>query len=182
MSSFTIIHLLSFQSFLTRKPAIYFDRYLYRETIDFNLVKRIPIWKEWSLFCDTATIFTRSFPYVHTNCLQTLVTVVYMCAHIVPSIEIAKNFVRVYLLAFHVNYSDIFSHPLTSFPWKLGYIRKCVLRYMLTKKVVQRMRRRENSGWVQLSAFLKKPFGPRIIKDRRTRDNDGIAWISMSRR
>jgi len=62
--------------FLIRKSAIYVDRYLHRETIDFNLVKRIPIWKEWPLFRDTATIFTRSFPYVHTNCLQTLVTVV----------------------------------------------------------------------------------------------------------
>lgn len=118
-------------------------------------------------------IYTHSFPYVHTNCLRTLVAVVLANARIIYRYcmeELLFFFSFAYLPAFHVNYSDICSHSVTSFLRKLGRDRKRFPAFTLTfpKKVAL------GSSWqrkFQLNAVtsLKKPFSPGIIKDRRTR-------------
>lgn len=142
-------------------------QYFYRRTIDSNLVKE-SLHEKNGHCCTTVAIFIH---VVFRMCIQTvfkLQSLSFLNAHIIYRYR--KNFVA-YLPAFHVNYSDIFSHSLTSFSRKLG---RSLSRRTLTfsKKVTRGSKNavlRDEKIPVECGNILKKPFSPRIIKDYRTR-------------
>lgn len=108
----------------------------------------------------------------------------------VSPIEIYKELGFAYLLAFRINYSDVFLlvfFSVVSAKLEARNRERVKTFSRFSRKIV-----RKSVDAVGLfvteqpqpnaANVLKKSFGAGIIKDLPNEDNDGLAWISMSKR